>query len=132
MIAYIVPAKNFKMFPPTQESLDKVADREIFFDQMRRDATADGLTPTSRIRIKNVAFHSGPEADEPIRLAVPQGKIYGPRVPGFLDAVNNRIAKVQEKEIKEIIKQGSEDLGKPTIFLSNFTRYGGSYQDHPR
>jgi len=129
MIAYIVPAKNFKLFPPTQESLDKVADREIFFDQMRRGATDGGLTPTSRIRIKNVAFHKD-ENSEPIRLAVPQGKIYGPRVPGFLDAVNNRISKVQEKQVKEIIKQGSEELGKPTIFLSNFTRYGGSYQDH--
>jgi len=129
MIAYIVPAKNFKLFPPTQESLDKVADREIFFDQMRQGATDGGLTPTSRIRIKNVAFHKD-ENSEPIRLAVPQGKVYGPKVPGFLDAVNNRISKVQEKQVREIIKQGSQELGKPTIFLSNFTRYGGSYQDH--
>jgi len=82
MIAYIVPAKNFKLFPPTQESLDKVADREIFFDQMRQGATDGGLTPTSRIRIKNVAFHKD-ENSEPIRLAVPQGKVYGPKVPGF-------------------------------------------------
>lgn len=128
MIAYIVPAKNFIMFPPTQESLDVEGDQEIFFDQMRRDATAHLLVPTSRIRIKNVAFHKD-ENSEPIRLAVPQGKIYGPQVPGFLDAVNNRVSKAQEKEVKEIIKQGSQDLGKPTIFLSNFTRYGGSYQD---
>jgi hypothetical protein len=127
MIAYIVPAKNFKMFPPTQESLDNVDDEEIFYDKMRPDAGE--LVPTSRIRIKNVAFHKD-ENSEPIRIAVPQGKIYGPQVPGFLDAVNNRISKAQEKEVKEIIKQGAEDLGKPTIFLSNFTRYGGSYQDH--
>ena len=126
MIAYIVPAKNFKMFPPTQESLDNMFDLEIFYDKMRPDAGE--LVPTSRIRIKNVAFHKD-ENSEPIRLAVPQGKIYGPKVPGFLNAVNNRISKAQEKEVKEIIKQGSEDLGKPTIFLSNFTRYGGSYQD---
>jgi hypothetical protein len=126
MIAYIVPAKNFKMFPPTQESLDKVADEEIFYDDKRPDVGE--LVPTSRIRIKNVAFHKD-ENSQPIRLAVPQGKVYGPKVPGFLDAVNNRISKVQEKQVKEIIKQGSQDLGKPTIFLSNFTRYGGSYQD---
>jgi hypothetical protein len=131
MIAYIVPAKDFKMFPPTQESLDKVADEEIFYDQVAVSGGRDGggeLVPTSRIRIKHVAFHKD-ENSEPIRLAVSQDKIYGPRVPGFSAAVNNKMAKVQEKEIKEIIKQGSEDLGKPTIFLSKFTRYGGSYQD---
>ena len=129
MIAYIVPAKNFKMFPPTQESLDNFGDEEIFYDHKREGATGDLIEPTSRIRIKNVAFHKD-ENSEPIRLAVPQGNVYGPKVPGFLDAVKNRISKVQEKEIKEIIKQGAEDLGKPTIFLSKFTRYGGSYQDH--
>ena len=126
MIAYIVPAKNFKMFPPTQESLDNMFDLEIFYDKKRPDAGE--LEPTSRIRIKNVAFHKD-ENSEPIRLAVPQGKVYGPKVPGFNDAVNNKISTAQEKQIKEIIKQGSEDLGKPTIFLSKFTRYGGSYQD---
>ena len=131
MIAYIVPAKNFKMFPPTQESLDKVADEEIFYDQVAASGGRDGggeLVPTSRIRIKNVAFHKD-ENSEPIRIAVPQGKVYGPKVPGFNAAVNNKISSAQEKQIKEIINQGSEDLGKPTIFLSKFTRYGGSYQD---
>ena len=127
MIAYIVPAKNFKMFPPTQESLDKVADKEIFFDSNGRFEAGD-LIPTSRIRIKNVAFHKD-ENSEPVRLAVPQGKVYGPKVPGFLDAVNNKFSNTQEKEIKEIMKQSSDEFGMPTIPLANFTRYGGSYQD---
>ena len=126
MIAYVIPAKDFKMFPPTQESLDNMNSEEIFYDKKRPDAGE--LVPISRIRIKNVAFHKD-ENSEPIRLAVSQGKIYGPQYPGFIDAVNDKISTVQEKEIKEIIKQGSDDLGKPTIFLSKFTRYGGSYQD---
>tara|TARA_R110000850_G_scaffold40451_3_gene104176 strand:+ start:182 stop:2608 length:2427 start_codon:yes stop_codon:yes gene_type:complete len=126
MIAYVIPAKDFKMFPPTQESLDKVDGEEIFYDKKRPDAGE--LVPISRIRIKNVAFHKD-ENSEPIRLAVPQGKIYGPQYPGFIDAVTNKVSGIQEKEIKEIIKQGAEDLGRPTIFLSKFTRYGGSYQD---
>lgn len=128
MIAYVVPVKNFKMFPPTQESLDKFGNQEIFFDQMRRDETSDLIEPTSRIRIKNVAFHKD-EKSEPVRLAVSMGKIYGPRVPGFLNAVNKKLAKTQEKEVKEIIKQGTEASGKQEIDLSKFTRYGGSYQD---
>ena len=128
MIAYVVPVKNFKMFPPTQESLDKFGNQEIFYDQMRQDETSDLIEPTSRIRIKNVAFHKD-EKSEPIRLAVSQGKIYGPRVPGFLNAVNKKLAKTQEKEVKEIIKQGTEDSGKQEIDISKFTRYGGSYQD---
>lgn len=128
MIAYVVPVKNFKMFPPTQESLDKFGNQEIFLDEMRRDETSDLIEPTSRIRIKNVAFHKD-ERSEPVRLAVSQGKIYGPRVPGFLNAVNKKLAKTQEKEVKEIIKQGTEASGKQEIDLSKFTRYGGSYQD---
>jgi len=126
MIAYVIPAKDFKMFPPTQESLDNMNDEEIFYDKKRPDAGE--LVPTSRIRMKNVAFHKD-ENSEPIRLAVSQGKIYGPQYPGFINAVNDKISTAQEKEVKEIIKQGAEDLGKPTIFLSKFTRYGGSYQD---
>ena len=126
MIAYVIPAKDFKMFPPTQESLDNMNDEEIFYDKKRPDAGE--LVPISRIRMKNVAFHKD-ENSEPIRLAVSQGKIYGPQYPGFINAVNDKISTAQEKEVKEIIKQGAEDLGKPTIFLSKFTRYGGSYQD---
>ena len=128
MIAYIVPAKNFKMFPPTQESLDKVADREIFFDQMRRDATAGGLTPTSRIRIKNTAFQLNNES-EVIRIAVPQGKVYGPKVPGFANAVINKIASKQKQEINDVIKASAKIYGEGHVKLSEFTRYGGSYQD---
>ena len=101
-------------------------DEEIFYDKKRPDAGE--LVPTSRIRIKNVAFHKD-ENSEPIRLAVSQGKIYGPQYPGFINAVNDKISKAQEKEIKEIIKQGTEESGKTTIPLANFTRYGGSYQD---
>ena len=129
LIAFTVPAAEFKMFPPTQESLDKVADQEIFYDEQRPDAPGE-LEPVSRIRIKNVAFHkNGDENQEPIPVAVPQGKIYGPQIPGFTDAVLNRMVSAQSDEIKEIIKQGTEELGGDTIFLNNFTRYGGSYQD---
>ena len=66
MIAYIVPAKDFKMFPPTQESLNNMDAEEIFYDKQRADAGE--LEPTSRIRIKNVAFHKD-ENSEPVRLA---------------------------------------------------------------
>ena len=129
LVAYTVPAANFKMFPPTQESLDKVADQEIFYDEERPGAAGE-LEPVSRIRIKNVAFHkNGDENQESIPVAVPQGKIYGPKIPGFTDAVLNRMVSTQSNEIKEIIKQGTEELGENTIFLNNFTRYGGSYQD---
>ena len=129
LIAYTVPAENFKMFPPTQESLDKVEDQEIFYDEERPNAGGE-LEPKSRVRIKSVAFHkSGDENEEAIKIAVPQGKIYGPKVPGFTDAVLNKMVSSQTDDLKEIIKQGTYDGGMDTIFLNNFTRYGGSYQD---
>ena len=127
MIAYIVPAKNFKMFPPTQESLDKVNDEEIFYDEKR--PSAGELVPTSRIRIKHVTYHSGPDAEEPIRIAVPQGKIYGPKVPGFIDAVGRKMATTQKQEINDIIKAAGKIYGEGHVQMNGFTRYGGSYQD---
>ena len=127
MIAYIVPAKNFKMFPPTQESLDKVADQEIFYDEKRPDAGE--LVPTSRIRVKHVAYHSGPDDNQPIRVAVPQGKVYGPKVPGFIDAVGNKMASTQKQEINNIIKAASKIYGEGHVQMNGFTRYGGSYED---
>jgi hypothetical protein len=131
IIAYVIPAKDFKMFPPTQESLDNMNDEEIFYDKMRAPESggeSGELVPISRIRIKHVAFHKD-ENSEPIRIAVSQGKIYGPKYPGFINAVNDKISKAQEKEIKEIIKQGTDESGNTIIPLANFTRYGGSYQD---
>ena len=129
LIAYTVPAENFKMFPPTQESLDKVEDQEIFYDEERPNAGGE-LQPTSRIRIKSLAFHKGgDEQQEAIKIAVPQGKIYGPKVPGFIDAVLDRMVSSQTDELKEIIKQGTYGGVMDTILLNTFTRYGGSYQD---
>jgi len=127
MIAYIVPAKDFKMFPPTQESLDKIGKDEIFYDERRPDDSGE-LIPTSRIRIKHVAFQLNEET-EPIKVAVPQGKIYGPKVPGFVDTVSSKMATIQKQEINNIIKTSAKVYGDGHIKLSEFTRYGGSYQD---
>jgi len=126
MIAYAIPAKNFKMFPPTQESLDNLGNEEIFYDSKR--PKEDMIKPSSRIRIKHVSHRMNKDS-EATKIAVPQGKIYGPKIPGFLDAVQNKMASTQQKEINNIINVSGKTYGEGHVKLSEFTRYGGSYQD---
>ena len=121
MIAYAVPAKEFKDFPPTQESMDKLKDEEIFYDQHRPSAPGR-LNPSARIRIKNVAHHDQ-ETKEATGIAVPSTIIYGAKLSGFKDLVMNKFANLQKSKIKKIT------AGSETINAKLFTRYGGDWQD---
>jgi len=121
MIAYAVPVKEFKEFPPTQESLDNLGDEEIFYDENRPNA-GGVLNPSARIRIKNVNHHD--DNNEATALAVPSTIIYGAQLSGFKDLVMKKFAMLQKEKLQKIAG------GKEAIFMNEFTRYGGSWQDH--
>ena len=123
MIVYAVSAEEFVAagIPPTQETMDKMADEELFIDTERG---VGGLNPSSRIRVKNVAFID-PETDEATEIASPQGKIYGKQTPDFDTFIYKELATLQKDKIEQILAKSPD--GK--VNLSNFTRYGGSYQD---
>ena len=120
MIVYSVPESEFeqKGVEPTNEGLEEFDDAEIFADEMRGN---DGLVPSSRLRIRNTSYHGG---DEPIRLAVAEKRVYGVELPGFRKKINNRMAESQKQEINKIAESGQ------LIDLSEFTRYGGEWQDN--
>ena len=120
MIVYAVPVKEFQNFPPTQESLDKLDDQEIFYDENRPDADGE-LNPSARIRIKNVNHHDDGEVTA---LAVPSTIIYGAQLSGFKDLVMKKFAMLQKEKLSKIAGN------KEAIFMNEFTRYGGSYQDY--
>jgi hypothetical protein len=120
MIAYAVPVKEFQDFPPTQESLDNLGDEEIFYDENRPDADGE-LNPSARIRIKNVNHHD--ENNEATALAVPSTVIYGAQLSGFKDLVMKKFAMLQKEKLSKIAGN------KEAIFMNEFTRYGGSWQD---
>ena len=124
MIVYSVPTTEFARagIPPTQEALDDMGDEEIFLDDERG---ISGLKPDSRIRIKNLAFHDPKGKEEPISIASPQGKIYGKKTPDFDTYIFKKLAEMQKGKIESIIAK----FPSGEIDMSEFTRYGGSYED---
>jgi len=101
--------------------LPEAVEGEIFEDD---DRGVVGMVPVSRVRIKHVSYNSNGDEDDPIRLLVPQGNIYGQRVPGLVDHLYKTTVEAQKEKI-EAIKEKEGD----SVNMYSFTRYGGSYQD---
>ena len=91
------------------------SDIEPFAD---KDRNIEGATPVSRLRFKKL---SSPKHGE---LAVPSTRIYGKRVPGMIDDIQEFAKEAQEDVVKEIIEGGADGLN-----IEDWKRYGGSYQD---
>tara|TARA_B100000963_G_C22627607_1_gene673211 strand:- start:921 stop:3365 length:2445 start_codon:yes stop_codon:yes gene_type:complete len=120
MIVYTVKGEEFekKGVIPSNTALSDLDDVEIFADERRG---LDGIVPSSRVRIRHASYHG---LDEPIRLAVAEKRVYGVELPGFKDKVNNRLSVSQKEQISKIADSGD------IIDLSDFTRYGGDYEDN--
>lgn len=120
MIAYAISEEFFKDagIEPTQAGIDKYEDDELFADP---DRSVDGIRPEARIRVKNLSYRN---ESEQIGLAVPQGKIYGDKVPGFIEHLYDVTAEAQKEEANKII-----ELEGDTVDYDKFTRFGGSYED---
>jgi len=121
LIAYAVPEEEFenKGVDPSIEGLGDFEDEEIFADE---DRGKDGIVPSSRIRIRHVSYHG---KDKPIRLAIPEKRLYGVELPGLRNKINSKMAFLQKDEIDDISKTSE------SIDLDDFTRHGGEWQDNP-
>ncbi len=120
MIVYAVEASEFKRkgVYPSDRALSELDDVEIFADKIRG---IDGIEPSSRVRIRNTSYHG---SSDPVRLAVAEKRVYGVELPGFKDKINNRLSTAQKTEIEKITGESE------VINLSDFTRYGGDYEDN--
>ena len=139
LISYVVTAEEIREFVGAEEGqeitpemirekldlheLPEAGDGEIFADEERG---VEGMDPVSRVRIKHVSYNSNGD-DNPIKLLVPQGNIYGQRVPGLIDHLYNTAAEAQKEKIEAIAEK--ELTNSDNVSMYAFTRYGGSYQD---
>ena len=137
LISYVVTDASMREFVGAEEGqeitpemirekldlheLPEAVEGEIFADD---DRGVEGMVPVSRVRIKHVSYNSNGDEDDPIRLLVPQGNIYGQRVPGLVDHLYKTTVEAQKEKI-EAIKEKEGD----SVNMYAFTRYGGSYQD---
>lgn len=123
MIAYALNPDEVGEF--TQEVLDGYENKELFNDLERG---VDGITPVARVRIKNVAFLENEKDLTKIvsRIAVPEKRVYGDNIPGFLEHVKKVLSNSQKSKIEDIVSQFKDNK----MSLNRFLRVGGSYEDN--
>ena len=123
MIAYAINPDEVGEF--TQEVLDGYENKELFNDLERG---VDGISPVARVRIKNVAFLENEKDLTKIvsRIAVPEKRVYGDNIPGFLEHVKKVLSNSQKSKIEDIVSQFKDNK----MSLNRFLRVGGSYEDN--
>ena len=110
-IAYAVETRDL-------EDLD-LDDDEVFED---RDRGVYGIEPVARVRLRRFV---GKESDTD--FAVPEQRVYGTSIPGFVEKVTDWARESQKPVWGEFI---DEDSGKiDPEFHGMFYRTGGSYTD---
>ena len=108
-----------------QEAEDDLQEGEIFHDG-ERAYDSGVLEPVSRTRLRQVRYYNTGKPkrwDEGVEVALPEKRVYGANIPGFVDRV---IAWARENQLEVIENMPKED-GK--IDLDNFWIFGGSYED---
>ena len=120
MIAYLVLDSEFKKagIKPTQEEIDKLEDEEIFTDKTRG---FEGVEPVSRMRVKNISYRNEKTL---LNFAVPQTKVYGQKVPGFVEHIYSVISPPQKEQVDRLLELEGDNLD-----YDKFTKYGGTYED---
>ena len=128
-IAYVVETEDLLETTGTdnlqsaEESLNLVD--EIFYDD-NRYGDAGELVPVSRTRLRQVRYYdtdSPKRYDEGTEVAMPEKRVYGANIPGFVERV---IDWARENQLEVIENMPKED-GK--INLDRFMIFGGSYED---
>jgi len=130
-LAYVVPTEELLEQTDSQdlqEAENAIQEGEIFDDEMRGSHVGMGLTPVSRTRLRQVRYY--PEWppkrwDEGTEVAMPEKRVYGAAIPGFVDRV---IAWARENQ-QEVIENMPKDAVGDGIDLDKFMMFGGSYED---
>mgnify|MGYP003135373304 FL=1 len=120
MIAYLVLDSEFKRagIKPTQQEIDKLEDKELFADTARG---VKGIKPVSRMRVKNISYMNEKTM---LNFAVPQTKVYGQKVPGFVEHIYSVISPSQKEQVDKLLELEGDNLD-----YEKFTKYGGTYED---
>jgi len=109
-VAYLINGEDVDY---AEQNLD---DNELFADDNRG---VEGITPISRVRLRRFDNPDLAEQGSALALLAPETRIYGERVPGFLNTVADWAREVQK----------GHPVFKKKLDLRGFTLRGGSYQD---
>ena len=130
-VAYVVETEDLHKWAGRDDlDMDEIEDEmdgniEIFYDD-KRHGDAGTIEPVSRVRLRQVRYYDTDRPkryDEGTEIAVPEKRVYGAAIPGFVERV---IAWARENQ-QEVIENMPKEDGK--INLSRLTIFGGSYED---
>jgi len=130
-LAYVVPTEDLLEQTDSQdlqEAENAIQEGEIFDDDIRGSHIGIGLEPVSRTRLRQVRYYDtdAPKRwDEGTEVAMPEKRVYGAAIPGFVDRV---IAWARENQ-QEVIENMPKDAVGDGIDLNKFMMFGGSYED---
>ena len=131
-VAYVVETEHLLEETATDNIQDAEASLnlvggEIFHDDSRnRDSGT--LTPLSRTRLRKFVYDTpDPEGGYDIgtQLAVPEKRVYGKQIPGFV----SRVVQWARENQKEALDNMPVDAYGDGIDLGKFTLVGASYED---
>jgi len=130
-VAYVVETEDLHKWSGRNDlDMDEIEEEmqggiEIFYDD-KRYGDAGSIQPVSRVRLRQVRYYdtdTPKRYDEGTEIAVPEKRVYGAAIPGFVERV---IAWARENQ-QEVIENMPKEDGK--INLSRLTIFGGSYED---
>jgi len=129
-LAYVVETEDLLHETNTsniESAEQEIQEGEVFYDDERPDSTSGvSLEPISRTRLRQMRYY---DTDTPKRwddgteLAVPEKRVYGVGIPGFVD----RVVKWADENQKEAIRDMPET--DEMVNLDRFWIFGGSYED---
>jgi len=130
-VAYVVETEDLHKWSGRDDlDMDEIEEEmqggiEIFYDD-KRYGDAGSIEPVSRVRLRQVRYYdtdTPKRYDEGTEIAVPEKRVYGAAIPGFVERV---IAWARENQ-QEVIENMPKEDGK--VNLDRLTIFGGSYED---
>ena len=130
-LAYVVETEDLHKWAGRSDlDLNEIEDEmqggiEIFYDD-KRYGDSGSIEPVSRVRLRQVRYYdtdTPKRYDEGTEIAVPEKRVYGAAIPGFVERVIDWARENQQKVIENMPKEDDK------INLSRLTIFGGSYED---
>ena len=122
-VAYVVETEELLSATNTgniQSAEQEIQEGEIFYDDKRY--YVGDIKPVSRVRLRKMRYEEDSETGGE-DLAVPEKRVYGAAIPGFVDRVVEWSRQSQQQQIENLPKKDGK------FDLDQFTLYGGSYED---
>lgn len=130
---YNMALANYEELKKTQRDISALDDEEIFHDDARGYLNnVDGLEPVSRVRLRQLRYWDTEDDIAPAghvdfsastELAVGERRVYGSRIPGLTERIEEWLIKNQEQAMESVPKKDGK------INLDAFVAFGGSHAD---